>query len=396
MRVGSRLDPSGARTWLGADAPEAAPLRQVQGRAAGGALAAAFLAALATACSSSSTSVTSPTSVRCPVTLSLSPTSVEAAGGSGQIGIAVARDCEWQARSEADWIALAAPASGQGEANLGYTAAPNTVVSARRGTVVVNDQRIEIAQAAAACSYALSHTRRAVGAEGGSLSVTIEAQASCAWTAEAQVGWVHIDSGRAGNGRGVVTMSVAPNTGAAREGTVLVAGQRYSISQAAGVPPIVPGCEFEVAPQSESFGAGGGEGRIRVRASRSSCAWSAVSNVSWISVLTGGGSGNGDARYLVAPNSSGTRSGTVTVARATVSVTQSAGSSATLTLRGEVSDLSGRCPNLSFTLAGRHVRTNSATIFGDGCDHVRNERDVVVLGVVQGDGSVLALRVEED
>ena len=216
------------------------------------------------ACTSSSSTVTSPTSVRCPVELAASPATVDAAGASGQIAIAVNRECTWDARSESAWITLAAPTSGQGEANLGYTAAANTQVAARRGTVVVNDSRIEIAQSAAACRFELSAPGGSVAPAGGSLSVTVSAQATCAWTAVSQVDWVRIDGGREGNGQGAVTMSVSANTGVARQGTVLIAGQSYTVSQAAAPPA---GCQFTVTPPAESFGTNGGEGTLRVAAS---------------------------------------------------------------------------------------------------------------------------------
>ena len=58
--------------------------------------------------------------------------------------------------------------------------------------------------------------------------------------------------------------------------------------------------------------------------------------------------------------------------------------------------LSGECPNLTFTVDRRLVRTNGATTFDDRCDKIKKNRDVTVWGVVQGDGSVLAVRVRED
>jgi hypothetical protein len=448
---------------------------------AGGAIAATALTVAA--CSSSSTSVTSPTATRCSVQLTQSPSTMDAGGGRGQIAIAVNRECTWEARSEADWLTLAAPTSGQGEANLGYSAMANPAVSIRRGAVVVNDQRIEVAQAAAVCQYSLSAPGGSAGAGGGTLSVAVTAQPTCRWTAVSQTNWVRVDAGREGDGQGVVTMSVVSNTGPAREGAVVVAGQTYSVSQsAAGGPGPQPGCELSVSPQSESFAASGGDGTVRVTASGSNCGWSAASNVpwitvaatagngngsvrysvaantgaartgtmnvagttisvtqaaaaaapcqydvsptsesfsanggegsvriraaghcawsavssaGWISVTAGAGSGNGNARYSVAANTGAARSGTLTVGGTAVSITQEAAPQpSSTTLHGDVEDLSGQCPNLTFTLERRLVRTNSCTQFDERCDHLRNRRDVTVWGTVQSDSSVLAQRVE--
>src|SRR5829696_2858243 len=85
----------------------------------------------AAACTSSTSTVTSPTSARCPVELAASPATLDASGGTGQIAITVNRECTWDARSESAWITLTAGGSGQREANLGYTVAGNTQVVAR-------------------------------------------------------------------------------------------------------------------------------------------------------------------------------------------------------------------------------------------------------------------------
>ena len=313
-----------SRTRLGGGAPGAVGVGCSSGRSVRGAIVAACFVVCA-ACSSSSSTVTSPspTSARCPVTLALAPATIEAAGGSGQITITVNRECAWEARSESDWITLAAPTSGQGEASLRYTAAANALVTARRGAVMVNEQRIEVPQSAAACRFDLSAPGGSAGPEGGSLAVTVNAQATCAWTAVSQVDWVQIDAGRDGNGQGVVTLSVERNTGVARQGSVLIAGQGYAVSQA-GATTAQPGCAFNVTPPSEAFQSNGGEGTIRVAASGNNCAWSAVSSVPWITVTPGGGSGTSSVRYVVAANPGGARVGAVVAAGTAVTVTQGA------------------------------------------------------------------------
>jgi hypothetical protein len=281
------------------------------------------------ACSSSSTSVTSPTSTRCPVQLSQTPPTIAAAGGSGQITIGVNRECTWEARSEADWITLVAPTTGQGEANLAYSVSANPAVSVRRGAVVVNDQRIEVAQSAAACRYGLSAPGGSAGAGGGSMTVTVTAQPTCRWTAVSQVDWLRVDAGREGDGQGVATISVAPNGGPAREGTVIIAAQMFSVSQSAAagpspVPGPQPGCDFTAMADSNSFAAAGGEGTVRVVVAGPGCAWMAMSNVPWISLVPAGGNGPGSVRFVVAANGGAARVGTLIVASSTIDVFQAA------------------------------------------------------------------------
>jgi hypothetical protein len=101
--------------------------------------------------SSSSVSVTAPsTQARCALTATAGPVTMDANGGSGTVQVTVSRECSWTAKSSVDWIALSSSASGQGSAAVPYTVAPNAIVTTRRGQILVNDQHVDIQQAAAA------------------------------------------------------------------------------------------------------------------------------------------------------------------------------------------------------------------------------------------------------
>jgi hypothetical protein len=107
------------------------------------------------------------------------------------------------------------------------------------------------------------------------------------------VDWLRVDAGREGDGQGVATISVAPNGGPAREGTVIIAAQMFSVSQSAAagpspVPGPQPGCDFTAMADSNSFAAAGGEGTVRVVVAGPGCAWMATSNVPWISLVPAG------------------------------------------------------------------------------------------------------------
>jgi len=155
-------------------------------------------------------------------------------------------------------------------------------------------------------------------------------------------------------------------------------------------------CAFSVAPTSESVGPSGGGREVSVQASDSQCTWTAVSSVPWIAIRDGSGTGSGRVRYTVAANAGGARTGTLTVATATVTVTQAAAPPQPITLRGRISRLSGQCPNLTFTLDGYTVRTDSATEIQRGCQRLRDRTEVVVSGLLQPDGTVLALQIRLD
>jgi hypothetical protein len=82
-------------------------------------------------------------------------------------------------------------------------------------------------------------------------------------------------------------------------------------------------CTFSISPTSASFAAGGGFGSVSVTAG-AGCAWTAVSNASFITITAGAsGSGNGTVSYSVATNAGfSSRTGTMTIAGQTFTVTQ--------------------------------------------------------------------------
>ena len=68
---------------------------------------------------------------------------------------------------------------------------------------------------------------------------------------------------------------------------------------------------------------------------------------------------------------------------------------ATATVIGTVSNLSGTCPSIVFSVSGTTVRTNSSSKFnGKGCDGIKNGDTIGVAGIKQTDGSILATQVE--
>jgi C1A family cysteine protease len=83
-------------------------------------------------------------------------------------------------------------------------------------------------------------------------------------------------------------------------------------------------CTFSMSPTSASYTYVGGTGTITVTASNPTCAWTAVSSVSWITMGSGSGVGSGSVSYTVATNSStNTRDGIITVAGKSFTVSQS-------------------------------------------------------------------------
>ena len=171
------------------------------------------------------------------------------------------------------------------------------------------------------CSFSVVVSPAAFGAAGGTGSATITTAAGCSWNARAESGWLTITAGANGSGGGVVSFAVAANTEpAARGGSLTIAGQSLSIQQEAAAIA----CTFTVTPLSASLGKDGGTGSVAV-ATSGSCAWTAVSEDSWLSVIDGSAhTGSGTVTYGVPRNSQvGGRTGTIRIAGQAFRISQS-------------------------------------------------------------------------
>jgi hypothetical protein len=173
----------------------------------------------------------------------------------------------------------------------------------------------------AACRFAISQTETAVPATGGTDVIGVTAPANCPWTAQSNDPWILVTGGASGSGNGNVTLTIAPNLGAQRHGTVTIAGNTYYVTQQAVVA--VPSCSYALDSTGDAVGFLGDTLEIGVTAG-SGCSWTASSQAPWITVLSGSGVGNGEARLGVLANSGGARSGTATIAGRTFTVTQQA------------------------------------------------------------------------
>lgn len=122
-----------------------------------------------------------------------------------------------------------------------------------------------------------------------------------------------------------------------------------------------------------------------VVATERDCSWTATSSVPWLTVNPATGQGETTLTLSIAANgTSNSRSATLFVNGASVTLTQAAGSSQqppppSLTFNGSVSGLAGVCPVLTFNVAGRQVVTDANTRFtGGNCSSVRNGRSVEI------------------
>ena len=111
---------------------------------------------------------------------------------------------------------------------------------------------------------------------GGSITIEVTTQAACTWTAASNATWVTLATPENGSGGGRVELTVSENTGAARAGTLLIAGQTVSVNQQ-GRP-----CAYIISPGSYSSSSTGGTVSVTVTTT-AGCEWTVTGNPTWVS-----------------------------------------------------------------------------------------------------------------
>ncbi len=251
----------------------------------------------------------------CKFTVAGDNTSVAAAGGTVKVNVQTLAGCTWNAQSNAPWLSIAAISSGSGNGTVTFTAAPNEG-DARSATVTVGGTTITVNQAAAPCTFTVAPLTQNVAAGGGRGSVEISVRSGCSWTAASDAAWITITSPSSGKGNGSIAWQAAANAGDARTGTLSIAGMTVTIMQAPAP------CTFTVSPLTQNVPVEGGAGTAAVMV-RPGCAWTAVSNTPWITITSGAsGNGNGIVSFTIQPNPEPPRTGTLTIAGFTFTVSQ--------------------------------------------------------------------------
>ena len=173
-----------------------------------------------------------------------------------------------------------------------------------------------------------------VNAPNGSESWLVGSTQNITWAATGTVGNVKIEiSTDGGSNYSTLVASTAntgsyswtiPNTPSATCKVRLsdVAGTVSDTSD--GNFTLTATCAYSLNSINVSFNVSGGIGNLNVTAAGGGCAWTAASNVAWITITSGAsGSGSGTVNYSVAANGTpSSRTGTLTIAGQTFTVTQ--------------------------------------------------------------------------
>jgi hypothetical protein len=167
----------------------------------------------------------------------------------------------------------------------------------------------------------ISPTSQSFTSAAGTGSSSVTAGIGCTWTAASNATWLAITAGATGTGSGTVSFSVSTNGATvSRTGTLTIAGVTFTVTQAAAP------CAFSITPATgTSVPASGGSGMVTV-ATTTGCVWTASSAATWITISSGAsGSGSGSTGFVAAANTGTTqRSGVLTIAGKTFTVTQAA------------------------------------------------------------------------
>jgi hypothetical protein len=172
-------------------------------------------------------------------------------------------------------------------------------------------------QAAAACAPpSITPTSQSIAGGGGAgTPVAVTAGTGCAWTAISNAPWLTITSGTSGSGNGTVGFSVAANTVTFRTGTLTIAGQTFTVNQAA--------CTYDIDRPAQVVG---GDGAVGVQVSvttQAGCPWASAANDNWLHITSGAsGTGNGSVTFTVDSFGGSSRTGTLAIAARTFTVIQ--------------------------------------------------------------------------
>jgi hypothetical protein len=237
------------------------------------------LVLLLLSCNSSSPTEPPGPSPACSFQVTAPADALPPEGGQLTVTITTQASCSWTVRSTADWISVAANATGTGNGTSLVNVGPNEATTLREGTLTVETQTVRVAQRGrTTCTYVLSAEEDEMGSEGGTGRFSIATGADCPWTAASDEAWVTV-SPTSGTGSADVSYSVAAYTGTTRRSTSIRVNDRVMRVQQ---DPVRLECSFSVEPTSfESHWHGLQNVEVRLTTA-AGCRWSVRSTTGWL------------------------------------------------------------------------------------------------------------------
>jgi len=166
-----------------------------------------------------------------PCTYSLKPAYYDAGRGPDTININVTAGagCTWSTRTDVPWVTVDAGVTGSGNGTVRLLIPANSGIE-RSTTVTIAGQPFALHQEGS-CSYNLKPNHYHAGRGPDDISVDVNTNAGCAWTASSSVPWVTVAEGAAGTGRGKVRLLVQANDGPTRTVVLTIAGEPFELRQ---------------------------------------------------------------------------------------------------------------------------------------------------------------------
>ena len=265
-----------------------------------------------------------PTPCSVTVDASNSGSPFGSSSGSGTLAVtANGSNCTWTASSPVSW-ATVSPAYGSGNGAITVTATSNASSTVSRSTnLTVAGQSVAVTQGGTICNDVLGSSNASIPFGGGTGGVTVTAPGVCGWQslADASAAWLTISSSGSGGTSNVVFTAAANGTASARSGTLTIAGQPFTVNEAAGP------CNYILSGTSTTLLAGQASGLFTFSTGTAGCSATAVSFANWLTATTASSSDgtSGTVSFAATANPAGvTRSGTIQFAGQTYTVTQSA------------------------------------------------------------------------
>jgi len=300
---------------------------------------------------------------QCQYVVAPTTQSFAARGGAAGLSILAAGNCAWTATSNAPWINITSGGAGSGMGRVNYSVIANPNVNQRTGVITIAGVNVTVTQAgtaAGSCAvtpitagqpvngalgpgdcqspsrvrdgarpladrYSFSTSGNASGGQPVIISLTSTDFDTYLYLLDANGSVIaQNDDGGAGGGSRIPVGSgffTLPSSGAFTIEVTSFANNglgnyTLSLTMPAG------NCTYALSASGQSFPTSGGTGTVTVT-TQGGCAWTAMSNNSWIMISSGGGTGPGAVSYSVAANSGAARTGTMTIAGLGFTVTQS-------------------------------------------------------------------------
>jgi len=245
-------------------------------------------------------------------TYQLSNPTATSAGGTVTITVTAPAGCPWDVELQnGDPATVTSATTGTGNGTVTISIPPDSGVQTSTYSVLIGGQYATISQLGA-CIYTLSPLTLPATAGSGLITLTIN-MAGCPWSVDLENPWLSVD-GPLYYSPGTISYTVTANlTGAPRVQQITLNGNPFTITQAA--TPLLG---------TSSLLVGSTEGTSSV-ALAYYAAWTATANDSFLHIPPGSASGTGNAVVVFTYDSfagTGSRSGTLTIAGQTVTVTQ--------------------------------------------------------------------------